>query len=129
WRNDDYSGFDNYSEWSIIQSGPTTTPKFPARTKIAAVSRREGQLDIFGVAEDGKVYKAWWTPVKGWSQWRDISNGVIFGNPGSHQAVPMTVNSRAPGQLDIFVNSNGNIFTAYWTEGPTGTDWTSVTTG
>jgi hypothetical protein len=101
-----------------------SNPRFYPGAKIAACARAEKNLDLFGVADDGKVYTAWWVEGQDWTGWRDIT--------GSSQTfpanAPMTVVSRAEKQLDIFVNDHGTIRTAYWANHGK-PDWTSVHSG
>ncbi|KAH0541608.1 hypothetical protein FGG08_003956 [Glutinoglossum americanum] len=94
------------------------------RGKIAGCARMEKNLDLFGVGNDGKVYTAWWVEGQDWTGWRDIT-GSSRTFPAN---APMTVVSRAEKQLDIFVNDNGTIRTAFWANDGN-PDWTSVKPG
>jgi hypothetical protein len=83
----------------------------------AAVSRNPGQLDLFVAGNDGCVYTSWWTAGGDWSGrggWENI--GGLF-----PRGAPVSVVSRNPGQLDLFiVGHDGCVYTCWWTAGG---DW------
>lgn len=121
WSDGDWSGFNSNAEWRALDGMGGSNPRFSPGSKIAGCARTEKNLDLFGVADDGKVYTAWWVEGQDWTGWRDIT--------GSSQTfpanAPMTVVSRAEKQLDIFVNDIGTIRTAFWANDGK-PDWTSV---
>ncbi|KAH0562890.1 hypothetical protein GP486_002512, partial [Trichoglossum hirsutum] len=124
WFDGDWSGFNSSAEWRALDGMGQSNPRFLPGGKIAGCARTVNNLDLFGVGNDGKVYTAWWVKGQDWTGWRDIT--------GSSQTfpanAPMTVVSRAEKQLDIFVNDNGTILTAFWANDGN-PDWTSVHTG
>ncbi|KAH6696520.1 hypothetical protein BKA61DRAFT_623081 [Leptodontidium sp. MPI-SDFR-AT-0119] len=124
WVDEDYSSFDRAAGWIPIRSGQDTTPKFDKNTRIAAVSRKPTQLDIFGVAEDGKLWTARWVDGIGWSSWRDISNGMTFSFGGINKVMSVAAIARFSSTLDVFVNNNGTMYTTFWVEGKK--DWSSM---
>ncbi len=86
---------------------------FPVGAPVAAVSRAEGNLDLFVCGNDGRVYTAWWTGAGGWSGMADnwMSVGGFF-----PVGAPVAAVSRAEGNLDLFVCGNdGRVYTAWWT--------------
>jgi hypothetical protein len=122
WSDDDWSGFNKIGEWRMLDWGSSKTPIFPAGSKITAVARSENNMDLFGVANDGKVWNAWWIQGQDWDGWRQISGDQNF-TPGA----PMAAVSRFAGRHDIFVNGGGTIRAASWTQSDAGvvTDWTA----
>lgn len=76
---------------------------------VTAVSRRQGQIDIFMVDQDGKVVTAAWNAAQGWNGWWDVDG--LRARPGSYIG---TV-SRSQDQLDIFaVAQDGKVVSASW---------------
>ncbi|HEX7734635.1 MAG TPA: hypothetical protein VF458_07225 [Ktedonobacteraceae bacterium] len=89
--------------------------------EIAVVSRNPNQLDLFVTGNDGRVYTSWWNQGADWSginnNWRAI--GGIF-----PVAAPVSVVSRNPNQLDLFVTGNdGRVYTSWWNQGA---DWSGL---
>lgn len=88
---------------------------FLSSARISAVSRHPGQLDLFAIGQDGRVYSSEWTEGENdWSglndRWQNI--GGIFGN-----GAPVTAIARGPGQLDLFIAGNdGRVYTSWWNE-------------
>ncbi|GEM_PF-2892321 len=87
--------FAEFTEWLPVLDG-----EFIQGTKIAAVSRDSGNIDLFGTASDGKI----WTAAIGsqtsgeWAGWWSIAEPVSL--PGATVAAI----SRSKGVLDIFVS-------------------------
>lgn len=86
--------FAEFTEWQPVLNG-----EFIQGTKLAAVSRDQGKIDLFGTAPDGKV----WTAAIGsqtahqWAGWWSV------GDPVSLPGAPVAAISRSKGVLDIFV--------------------------
>jgi hypothetical protein len=109
----DWSGL--YDNWRPIGGF------FPAGAPITAVSRYAGELDLFVVGNDGRVYTSWWSAGSEWSglydNWRSI--GGYF-RPGSRVAAV----ARTPNNLDLFICGNdGRVYTSWWSAG---SDWSGV---
>ena len=88
---------------------------FPAGAHVASVSRMPNHLDLFVTGNDGRVYTSWWHEGHPWSgaadNWAPIGG---FFPPGA----PVTVISRTPDHLDLFVTGNdGRVYTSWWHEG------------
>jgi hypothetical protein len=90
---------------------PIGNAKFGAGGRIAAVSRSQDKLDIFGIDNNGAIQTAAWQPsfADGWHGWWQIAGGRA--TPGG--AVGAV--SRAPDKLDVFVvGLDGRVWTAAW---------------
>ena len=92
-----------------------------AKSRVTAVSRQPGQLDLFVVGSDGVVYTAWWSDGQAWSGavggWRPIGG---FFPPDA----PIAAVARTPENLDLFVVGNdGIVYTSWWVAGA---DWSGV---
>ena len=116
-----------WHQWTRI--GPATRFIRPG-SRIAAVARQPGQLDIFAVDQTGQVKSAWWniaSPGYLWSDWFGI------GPAGASLAgSPVTVIARHANRLDIFVAGRfGGVFTSSWERDPsapaTGRPWDPLT--
>ncbi|MDJ0357614.1 matrixin family metalloprotease [Paenarthrobacter sp. PH39-S1] len=113
-----YGGYD----WSGINDNWASLGGFfPVGAPVSAVSRLPGQLDLFVVGNDGRVYTSWWTSGQNWSgvqdNWRPIGG---FFPPGA----PVAAVSRTPNNLDLFVCGNdGRVYTSWWYAG---VDWSGV---
>ncbi|WP_223995391.1 hypothetical protein, partial [Cupriavidus pampae] len=80
---------------------------------VAAVSRAPGNLDLFVIGFDNRVYSTFWPNVAG--NW----NGEWFPLPGQHvfdhQTQQIAAVSRAPGNLDLFVIGFDNrVYSTFW---------------
>ena len=98
----------------------------PAGSPVAAVSRREGQLDLFVVADGGHVWTAARGPGQDWVGWWPIGD-VRVPDKAHVGAV-----SRSSDQLDIFVtDEDGRTMTAAWApwHADGWTDWRQVAAG
>ncbi|SHF64733.1 hypothetical protein [Pedobacter caeni] len=81
--------------------------KFIPGIAITSISRKENQLDLFGVDTDGLPCVASWSPATGWQGWTVIP-GATF-TPGS----TISVANHTPEHIDIFaVGKDGRIWTA-----------------
>jgi hypothetical protein len=76
------------------------------KQQIAAVSRAPGNLDLFVIGNDNRVYSTYWNDVGGWSpnEWFPLPGQAVF----DHDKQQITAVSRAPGNLDLFVIGNDN---------------------
>ena len=84
---------------------------------VSALSRNPGQLDLFAVRQDGRVWTMWWNATDGWSAWRSI--GGFFPAGARIAAV-----SRTPDNIDLFITGNdGRVYTSWWFNGA---DWSGV---
>jgi hypothetical protein len=108
WSDDDWSGINSQSEWRAVNWGQST-PLFNTETEIVAISRRSDSFDIFGVAQDGHVYTAFYADVLGWTGWWDISKKDKFPTNA-----PLAAVSRSSTAMDLFLNNNGTIVTSTW---------------
>jgi hypothetical protein len=82
---------------------------------VTAVSRRPGQLDVFHVGLDGRVYTAAWNLEDGWRGWWVVGN--LQARPGTYVGAA----SRSLDHLDIFVpDLEGRTMSAAWEPG---LDW------
>jgi hypothetical protein len=109
----DWSGI--YDNWRSIGGF------FPNGAPVSAVSRYPGNLDLFVIGNDGRVYTSWWTEGQDWSgvndNWRPIGG---FFPPGARVAAV----ARTPNNLDLFICGNdGRVYTSWWYAGA---DWSGV---
>jgi len=110
------------SDWSGINDNWRSIGGFfPPGAPLGAVARTRDNLDLFVVGNDGRVYTSWWFQGADWSgindNWRSIGG---FFPPGA----PITVVSRMPDHLDLFVCGNdGRVYTSWWHQG---SDWSGI---
>ena len=88
--------------------------------KIAAVSRAPGNLDLFVIGNDSHVWTtAWSSATNNWNtDWPPLPGRAVFDRNTQH----VTVVSRAPDHLDLFVigndggvgTTNGHVWTTAW---------------
>ena len=125
-------GFDN-RVWSTFwneQSG-WSTDWFPLpgqavfdrdKQHVSAVSRAPGNLDLFVIGFDNRVWSAFWNEQSGWStDWFPLPGQAVFDRDKQH----VSAVSRAPGNLDLFVIGFDNrVWSTFWNEqGGWSTDW------
>jgi Peptidase family M23 len=93
----------------------------PPGGAVTAISRDPAKLDIFLVSNDGGIYTAAWdrnVANQAWRGWWRI--GTLTAKPGA----PVTVVSRAPTKLDIFVaGDDGLTYTAAWDANQANGQW------
>ena len=94
---------------------------FPPGAPITAVSKSPNSIDLFVTGNDGRVYTSWWYEGSDWSgvnnSWRSIGGFFPAG-------APLSVTSRNPGNLDVFVTGNdGRVYTSWWYAG---SDWSGI---
>lgn|GEM_PF-5828343 len=91
---------------------------------VTAVSRRPGQLDVFHVGMDGRVYTAAWNLQEGWRGWWVIGN--LQARPGTYIGAV----SRSLDHLDIFVpDLDGRTMSAAWEPGLGWQGWWQIQGG
>jgi hypothetical protein len=106
------------SNWFAV---PGATTFDVANQQVAAVSRAPGNIDLFAVHGDGKVYTTYWNQAAGWNkEWFPVGKLSPF---DVRQKVAVV--SRTPQNLDLFiVGDNGTVYTTYWTQaGGWNADW------
>jgi hypothetical protein len=125
-------GFDNHV-WSTFwtQAGGWSRDWFPlpgqavfdhTKQQVAAVSRAEGNLDLFVIGFDSHVWSTFWTQAGGWSRdWFALPGQAVFDRDRQHVAAL----SRAAGNLDLFVIGFDNrVWSTFWTQaGGWNDDW------
>ena len=84
------------------------------KQQLAAVSRFPGQLDVFVIGFDNRVWTTFWNENTGW-------NPDFFPLPGQavfdHEKQQLAVVSRAPGNLDLFViGFDNHVWTTFWND-------------
>ncbi|WP_060654433.1 M12 family metallopeptidase [Rhodococcus pyridinivorans] len=94
---------------------------FPKGAPVTAIAKSSNSIDLFITGNDGRVYTSWWYYGSDWSglgdRWRSIGG---FFPPGA----PISVTSRSPGNLDLFVTGNdGRVYTSWWYQGG---DWSGI---
>lgn len=93
----------------------------PSGGTVSVIARRPEQLDIFLVSNDGGVYTASWNrnvANQQWQGWWRIGGAVA--TPGA----PVSVVSRSPDKLDIFVaGKDGKTYTAAWDANQANGQW------
>ncbi len=109
----DWSGL--YDDWRSLGG------IFPAGAPVTAVSRAPGNLDLFIVGNDGRVYTSWWSAGADWSgindDWRPIGG---FFRPGSR----ITAVARTGNNLDLFITGyDGRVYSSWWSAG---VDWSGI---
>ena len=110
------------SDWSGVNDNWRSIGGFfPPSSTIGSVARMSGNLDLFVVGYDGRVYTSWWHEGSDWSgvndNWRSIGGFFPVG-------AGVTAISRESDQLDLFVVGNdGRVYTSWWHEG---SDWSGV---
>src|SRR3954453_18490781 len=80
--------------------------------QLAAVSRAPGNLDVFVLGYDKKIWTTYWNDQQGWAPepFRLPGQAAFAWEPPQLAAV-----SRAPGNLDVFVlGYDKKFWTTYW---------------
>ncbi|CAN5395068.1 hypothetical protein BH09ACT7_BH09ACT7_03720 [soil metagenome] len=91
------------------------------KQQIAAVSRAPGNLDLFVVGFDNRVWTTFWNDATGWNaDWFPLPGQAVF----DHVTQRIAAVSRAPGNLDLFVIGFDNrVWTTFWNAGGWNGDW------
>jgi hypothetical protein len=111
-----------YPDWSGIgDRWRSIGGFFPAGAPISVTSRSAGNLDLFVVGNDGRVYTSWWYQGADWSglnnTWRNI--GGVF-----PKGAPVTAVTKSPNSIDLFITGNdGRVYTSWWYQGA---DWSGL---
>lgn len=88
--------------------------------RIAAISRAHGNLDLFLIGFDNRVWTTFWNTAHGWhGDWFPLPGAARF----DHNRQQITAVSRAPGSLDLFVlGFDDRPWTTFWSDA---TGWNS----
>jgi hypothetical protein len=95
-----------------------------ALQQIAAVSRAPGNLDLFVIGFDNRVWTTFWNEQTGWDRnpnGQVNPNGHFFPLPGGQvfdrALQQIAAVSRAPGNLDLFVIGFDNrVWSDFWND-------------
>jgi hypothetical protein len=81
---------------------------------VAAVSRAPGNLDLFVVGFDNRIWTTFWNDAVGWNgDWFPLPGNAVFDHVNQHVAAV----SRAPGNLDLFiVGFDDHVWTTFWND-------------
>jgi hypothetical protein len=117
-------GFDNHA-WSSFWNDHTgwSGDWFPLpgqavfdhqTQQIAAVTRAAGNLDLFVIGFDNRVWSTFWNDAAGWaSDWFPLPGQAVF----DRQTQQLAAVSRAPGNLDLFViGFDNHVWSEYWND-------------
>jgi hypothetical protein len=108
-QGQDWSGV--HDNWLLLGGA------FPPGASVAAVARMPGQLDVFAVSKDGRMYQAWWHDGANWSALVPIGGFFPAG-------APVAAVARMPEHLDVFaVGNDGHMYMSWWQQGQ---DWSGV---
>ncbi|MDT5301659.1 MAG: hypothetical protein QOG79_4901, partial [Mycobacterium sp.] len=90
---------------------------------VAAVSRAPGNLDLFIVGFDNRIWTTFWNDAVGWNgDWFPLPGQAVF----DHVNQQVAAVSRAPGNLDLFiVGFDNHVWTTFWpnAQGAWNGDW------
>lgn len=90
---------------------------------VAAIARTPNKLDIFVAGKDGKVYTAAWDKQAANGEWQ---GWWPIGNLSVPSGAPVSVVSRGPDNLDIFVvGKDSRVYTTAWAKHAAGGKWQS----
>ena len=84
------------------------------KQQIAAVSRAPGNLDLFVIGFDNRVWSTFWNDQNGWNgDWFPLPGAAVF----DHTNQQIAAVSRAPGNLDLFVIGFDNrVWSTFWND-------------
>src|SRR3569833_1194152 len=86
---------------------------------VAAVSRKQGTMELWWVMPNGAVHDAYWYDGSGWKDFQLAPPGSAATGGG------IAAISRVPDSMDVFwVTPNGAVFHASWAAGSAG--WNNV---
>ncbi|MCD6071237.1 MAG: hypothetical protein K0S42_1753, partial [Microvirga sp.] len=106
-----------WQEWYGHGTGPGAG--FPAGAPLTSISRADGFMDLFGVANDGRVYLGWWSKNP-WNEWYMLSDSVF--PPGAFIAAI----SRHDDQMDVFAIGSDGVVRSSWWNGDPWREWFSL---
>ena len=103
----------NYLDAGFFQLSGTAVFDF-TKQRIAAVSRAPGNLDLFVIGLDNRIWTRFWNDQNGWSaDWFPLPGTAVF----DHTTQQLAAVSRAPGNLDVFVIGFDNrVWTTFWND-------------
>ena len=92
--------------------------------RIAVVSRAPGNLDLFVIGNDDRIWSTFWTAEHGWNaDWFPLPGQARFG----HLTQQVVAVCRTPTNIDLFVIGNDNhVWSTFWPVPGTGNwnaDW------
>ena len=94
----------------------------PPGSCVTAVSRAPNKLDVFVVANDGRIYTAAWDQNVSQGKWRGWWN--IQDGKNCPPGAPVHAVARDANKLDVFVVGNdGRIYTAAWDQNVADGKW------
>ena len=84
------------------------------KQQLAAVSRAEGNLDLFVIGFDNHVWTTFWSQATGWNNdWFPLPGQAVFDRDKQQLAAV----SRAEGNLDLFViGFDNHVWTTFWSQ-------------
>jgi hypothetical protein len=84
---------------------------------------RGGNVDLYAVATDGRVYSAWWRGGPNWRGWSRIGSGVFA------PSTPIAAVVREA-EIHLFaVGTDGAVYSAWWQDGDDWHDWQPIGSG
>jgi hypothetical protein len=87
-------------------------PGFPGGASLTALSRDDDFMDLFCIANDQRLYFAWWNGEP-WREWFQMSDREF--QPGA----PIAALSRNSDQMDLFVvDTRGTVRSTWWNGAP-----------
>jgi hypothetical protein len=80
--------------------------------RIAVVSRAPGNLDLFVIGNDDRIWSTFWTAEHGWNaDWFPLPGQARFG----HLTQQVVAVCRTPTNIDLFVIGNDNhVWSTFW---------------
>ncbi|MFJ5219547.1 protein kinase [Streptomyces sp. NPDC088354] len=95
--------------WYLVDGGWHRLTGISVADDPSAVSSRAGQLDVFALGTDHKVYRR--TLSDGaWGGWYQVDQ------PATFDTTPAAASS-APGRIDLVARSDGDLVTSSWVDG------------
>jgi hypothetical protein len=91
------------------------------KQQVTVVSRANGNLDLFVIGFDNRVWSTFWNSAAGWApDWFPLPGRAVFDRERQRIAAV----SRAPNNLDLFVVGNDNrVWSTFWNPGGWAPDW------
>jgi len=94
------------------------------RTTVSTLRDRSGNMHLFAVGEDGRVYTAFTEPGRGWQGWGPVSTGVF------RQGTTATALLDHGGRMHLFaVGEDGRVYTTAANPGQAWPNWSAVLNG
>lgn len=104
----------NAGEWGGWWRVTETNGSFMPGTPISVVARTEGQLDVFAIGFDGRVWSAAWGPqTQGkWAGWWSIGDATFS------RGTVIAATSCGANRIDLFMRGfDGNVWSHAWDGG------------